>query len=680
MLRWRNGLNALIALGCCIVSFVVAGESLEGSMRALGGITIWQTDAGNSRQLHLSEQPKYIHVASFNSDVRFRIQRVDDQSANHALYRLVGYDSEWQPLANGMTVLYYGALPTGHYRLQVQLSSSKTEIEQVYVVAEISVASAWGRTSEWVAVASVVIVFGWGWWFSQKQQRLKRKEQFVVQEKESAATGMQATTSLLAKLVEECQNSLILMASDQALQKGETSARRGFERLQALVQQLQNYAPEQPNVNPQIPIILRSWLLPHLDGYCYQAKLTRDALHIVMIPDAVVTIDHELLDQCLKTLISNAQASMSAEHKLNFMCMLDHASGMLVCRMMYFVAYVCHTQWSDTLAPDLLSRLLLQRLLASGGRYQYIDDYDGGHGWELAIPASWCLLQGVVPDFSPIVVPLAPLDAPVVLIVESDPDMSHLLLAWLGETYRLLFSASMQGAFTRIQEDSVDLVLSTARWLPDGDPREFLSQCKTTSETSHIPFILCCVSDCSDLEASAWSALADGYLSLPLTPAVLNLRLQALLENRQRVRAWLKEHLTFSPSEESKAILQFESTTTVKIDESERQFSDVLYRQTCQLLEQNTLSVESLAEQMNLSNRTLQRKIQSLFGMNYTEYVRKIQIQRVIQELENGSSIKMAARIAGFRDQAYLTRVFRQTLNMSPTEYRNQHLVQTEKN
>ena len=49
-------------------------------------------------------------------------------------------------------------------------------------------------------------------------------------------------------------------------------------------------------------------------------------------------------------------------------------------------------------------------------------------------------------------------------------------------------------------------------------------------------------------------------------------------------------------------------------------------------------------------------------------------MQLVVEQLQQGATVKMAARIAGFNDQAYLTRVFKQTFNMSPTEYRKSHI------
>lgn len=677
MLRWRYGIRALAMLGFFIVSFAatadgsdaqgVAGSIMQTAPDRIP-IQIWQTGAGMDRQLSLKDKPKRIHMDSFDSDIGFRFQLAVAPIAIKAFYRLVGQDNDWQLLSGGMTTLSYSALPTGHYRLEVQLFTPQNKSGTVYSVANIWVAPAWGRTSGWIVLASLVVVLCWGWVSSGILPRYRNRALLEIGQEKSGAVA-QTSPQFLMRLTEECRTSLMLIASGGELQQT-AHVSRGFERLQGLLQQLHyfatNFATNEPYVNQQIPIILRSWLLPRLEWYCCQAESEGLTLQILMIPDAVVTLDSQLLDEWLNALVSRARIAVQSAGNLSVMCMLEHASGMLVFRVMYSGVHSPGCDLND-LQQDIAFDLLWCRLAQSGGHCQSLLNEDGKAGWELRLPSSWSLLQGISSEYQQISVPVSPSDAPQLLIVESDPDMSPLLLAWLGDEYRLLFSASVRGALERAQEETIDLILCTAHWLPDGESRELLSRVKEAAETNHIPFILCCASGSPDSEASAWDGLADDYLPLPLEPRMLRLRLQALLENRQRVRAWLKEHLIFGELNET---LQSEAMALPRGEGLDRQFSDELYTRACQLLGQGAMSVETLADQMGLSSRTLQRKLQSLFGVNYSDYIRKIQMQLVVSQLQQGASVKMAARVAGFRDQAYLTRVFRQTFNMSPTEYR----------
>lgn len=674
MLRWRYRIRALAALFFFIISFVVTANEGEVQRTAdpmmrttpdLYPVQIWQIKAGINHRLSLEDKPQPIYLDRSDSEVNFRFRLSAAPIAISAFYRLVGQDNDWQSLSNGISTLIYNGLPAGHYRLEMRLSTSLHDSGVVYPVADIWVAPAWGRTSGWIFLASLIVVLIW--WAVRSSGILQyRRCDFADADiaQERLGAGLSASPHFLLRLAEECRTSLMLMASDGELQQT-IHSRRGFDRLQGLLQQLHHYVTNEQNINKRAPIILRSWLLPRLEWYCSQAESGKFAYQAIMIPDAVVTLDSQLLDEWLIALLKKAMLMAQPTGDISILCMLEHSLGSLVIRVMYSGGNSSKEELNDL--QDVAFDFLRLRLHRYGGCCHSLQDDEGRVGWELSLPSSWNLLAGSSPECQQIAVPISPDDAPQLLVVESDPDMLPLLLAWLGGRYRLLFSASVQGAFERVQEEMIDLVLCTALWLPDGEPGELLSRLKGSADTNHIPFILCCASGSQDSEARAWDGLADDYLALPLVPNMLCLRLQALLENRQRVRAWLKEYLIFG---EPKNVAQSDIATPAKVDGLDQQFSDELYSQACQLLSQGTISLDILAIQMGLSSRTLQRKLQSLFGVNYSDYVRKIQMQLVVSQLEQGASVKMAARVAGFRDQAYLTRVFRQHFNMSPTEYR----------
>ena len=107
-------------------------------------------------------------------------------------------------------------------------------------------------------------------------------------------------------------------------------------------------------------------------------------------------------------------------------------------------------------------------------------------------------------------------------------------------------------------------------------------------------------------------------------------------------------------------------------------FSEQLRTISCQLLRQDQMSVETLAEHLQMSPRSLQRKLHSLFGLSYTDYARELQLQLVVEQLQRGASVKEAAAATGFCDQAYLTRVFKQQFGVTPSQYKKQQHVRSE--
>ena len=253
--------------------------------------------------------------------------------------------------------------------------------------------------------------------------------------------------------------------------------------------------------------------------------------------------------------------------------------------------------------------------------------------------------------------------------MEDDPDLQQLLLGWLSSEYRILISSSIRGGLISARDALPDLILCDQQ-LPDGECYPLLDELKSSAETSHIPIIICSVLSDEASRRRAWHQKADDYIQKPFDPALLRLRLQALLQNRQRLQQWL--HASLSQDVVAPRIASVEAPPVADLPPAELLFSEQLRTISCQLLSEERISVETLAEHFQMSSRSLQRKLHSLFRLSYTDYVRELQLQLVVEQLRQGGSVKEAAAAAGFRDQAYLTRVFKLQFGVTPSQYKKQ--------
>lgn len=137
------------------------------------------------------------------------------------------------------------------------------------------------------------------------------------------------------------------------------------------------------------------------------------------------------------------------------------------------------------------------------------------------------------------------------------------------------------------------------------------------------------------------------------------------------LREWLSSQLS-APTARWQLPASQESDSQV-LSRQEQQFGERLRHSTAQRLQRDQASVEQLAVEFGMSTRSLQRKLRALYGMSYSDYVRTLQLQLVVTTLQGGGSIKEAARLAGFKEQSYLTRVFKQQFGMTPSQYKKQH-------
>lgn len=82
-------------------------------------------------------------------------------------------------------------------------------------------------------------------------------------------------------------------------------------------------------------------------------------------------------------------------------------------------------------------------------------------------------------------------------------------------------------------------------------------------------------------------------------------------------------------------------------------------------------SLSTVANKFNISQRTLTRRFKAATGVNPSEYWQKLRLESAQDLLSSSNlSIQEIAFQVGFHDQANLTRLFKNTLNLTPRAYR----------
>ena len=78
-----------------------------------------------------------------------------------------------------------------------------------------------------------------------------------------------------------------------------------------------------------------------------------------------------------------------------------------------------------------------------------------------------------------------------------------------------------------------------------------------------------------------------------------------------------------------------------------------------------------MASASAMSRSSLNRKMKSLVGLTPADFLREARIKRAQQLLsESGASVAAVAYRCGFADPKYFSRVFKQSVGVSPSEYK----------
>lgn len=84
-----------------------------------------------------------------------------------------------------------------------------------------------------------------------------------------------------------------------------------------------------------------------------------------------------------------------------------------------------------------------------------------------------------------------------------------------------------------------------------------------------------------------------------------------------------------------------------------------------------SVTAESLALALNLSSRTLHRKLTSLINESPKDFITRVRIESACLMLgDRNTSISMVADKCGYRDDTAFRRAFSQLMGMTPTQYR----------
>jgi AraC-like DNA-binding protein len=100
---------------------------------------------------------------------------------------------------------------------------------------------------------------------------------------------------------------------------------------------------------------------------------------------------------------------------------------------------------------------------------------------------------------------------------------------------------------------------------------------------------------------------------------------------------------------------------------SDREFVDNLVRVVKQNYTNPDFDVVSMAAEMKISDRQLQRKVKALTGRSPMQYLRYLRLEESLQDLREGVPVGEVAKAVGFSSHAYFTSCFKAKFGITPS-------------
>ncbi|MCB9353978.1 MAG: helix-turn-helix domain-containing protein [Lewinellaceae bacterium] len=259
-------------------------------------------------------------------------------------------------------------------------------------------------------------------------------------------------------------------------------------------------------------------------------------------------------------------------------------------------------------------------------------------------------------------VPEGPVSAPLILVVEDNPDVVAYLASCLPQ-YRLLVGKD-GGEGIEIARESVPDLIITDVMMPHKDGYEVCRTLRSDERTSHIPIIMLTAKADMESKLEGLEKGADAYLAKPFLKEELLVRIRKLLE----MRSHLQQHYLTSAglTEEMETMRDLPQVPAL-----EDQFVKKVRQVVEAHLDRGDFDVERLCREMAMSHSQLHRKLSALTGLSATRFIRYVRLNKAKELLRDPVlSITSIAYDTGFNDPGYFSRVFKQEFGATPQEWR----------
>lgn len=242
------------------------------------------------------------------------------------------------------------------------------------------------------------------------------------------------------------------------------------------------------------------------------------------------------------------------------------------------------------------------------------------------------------------------------LIVEDNKDMLAFVARQLSPFYNIFTAGNGVEAFKILEQEYISLVISDVM-MPEMDGLELCERLKSDLQYSHIPIILLTAKTNLESKIEGLEQGADAYIEKPFSVELLRVNVANLLNNRERLRRRFIE----SP---------FVKADTMAQTKADELFIQKLNDYISRHLDNTNLTIDDMAEAMNMGRSNFYRKLKGILDMSPNEYLRLERLKKAAQLLkEEKYGIVEISYMVGFNTPSYFSNCFKKQFGVLPKDF-----------
>lgn len=243
-----------------------------------------------------------------------------------------------------------------------------------------------------------------------------------------------------------------------------------------------------------------------------------------------------------------------------------------------------------------------------------------------------------------------------VLIIEDNLDLVKYLKGKLSLEYSVSVSDGTD-AIEKALELIPDIILCDVS-LPGKSGFDICEILKKDLRTSHIPTIILTALNNKESYIKGLESGADLYLTKPFSFSILAQSIKTLIYNREKLRYYFVNNVHNIDASSS-------------FGSMEQEFISKLNKIIDNNMDNSKFSVENLANELNISRIQLYRKIKAIVGVNVSDYIQNIRLEKAKSLLQDTHlTISEIAYATGFSSPNYFSTSFKGKFKKTPKAFR----------
>jgi len=260
------------------------------------------------------------------------------------------------------------------------------------------------------------------------------------------------------------------------------------------------------------------------------------------------------------------------------------------------------------------------------------------------------------PDSGPHGIDAGAADAPLVLVVDDNPDIRAYVTAHLARQYHVREAADGADALALAREAKPALIISDVM-MPGMSGEELCRQLRSDEALADVPVILLTARVGGTAVAHGLQSGADAYVEKPFNMDALLARIARLIASRESLKASYARRMVIDG-------------LNVAIDSADAALLQQMFEIVEARIEESTFGVADLAAELGLSPRHLRRRINEATGQSPVDVLRRYRLERAARLLAAGAAgVSEVGYRVGYGSPTAFTAQFKKRFGMCPSEY-----------